>query len=573
MIDMVIVLLSNVFLAAVYAWHRAYPRPYKDIPYSTQSARRLLGDIPDIIQFVRDGNAPEDFIADRCRRLNSPIIQLFFEPFSRPLIFLDDAAAVSNIVCTRTKELDRAPITVRTFLHFFPRSSILKQTTPEWRAQRRLWKDSMGQDFLHHIAAPKTYKVALQLMELFQLKTSMGNGRPFSVDTDFNLFALDAVWAAFLGSDLHGVRDELDGLRNQHDDFCFQQPASVDSPAALPPTVKGELFRAIEYLNSTMNVSVTSPLSGWYRWFVRQRPKFRRYWALKTKIINEHIRKARERFAYSGSQQVDGSKMCAVDIVLCREQSAISRPNPSAFVIPPTDEEIHDELFMTLVAGHETTATALSWSVKLLTNNAESQKRLRDALRTALPQTNVPTLDDILNTDIPYLDATLEECIRLANIMPRIVRVARQNTEILGIYIPKGAQIMCTTFVCGHSLGGSPTYGARNIRQDEKICESSKPGHSTDDLHIFSPERWLDDVGVFNPQALPKLAFSGGPRVCFGRKFAMQELRILLVVLLMKLRLESVPDELNSMQSQPMTLRVPRQTFVRLANLDSFEVT
>lgn len=62
MIDMVIVLLSNVFLAAIYAWHRAYPRPYKDIPYSTQSARQLLGDIPDIIQFVRDGNAPEDVL-------------------------------------------------------------------------------------------------------------------------------------------------------------------------------------------------------------------------------------------------------------------------------------------------------------------------------------------------------------------------------------------------------------------------------------------------------------------------------------------------------------------------------
>ncbi|KAG6115693.1 hypothetical protein E4U13_002567 [Claviceps humidiphila] len=369
-------------------------------PVQYAVGKTTLGDIPDIIQFVRDGNAPKDFIADRCRRLNSPIIQLFFEPFSRPLIFLDDAAAVSNIVCTRTKELDRAPITVRTFLHFFLRSSILKQTTPEWRAQRRLWKDSMGQDFLHRIAAPKTYKVALQLMEPFQLKTSIGNGRPFSVDTDFNLFVLDAVWAGFSAP------------------ICM-------GPAALPPTVKGELFRAIEYLNSTMNVSVTSPLSGWYRWFVRQRPKFRRYWALKTKIINEHIRKARERFAYSGSQQVDGSKTCAVDIVLCREQSAISRPNPSAFIIPPTDEEIHDELFMTLVAGHETTATAL------------------------------------LNTDIPYLDATLEECIRLANIVPRIVQVARQNTEILGIYIPKGTQIMCTTFVCGHSLGGSPTYAVR----------------------------------------------------------------------------------------------------------------
>ncbi|CCE32000.1 uncharacterized protein CPUR_05858 [Claviceps purpurea 20.1] len=205
------------------------PRPYEDVPYSTQSERRLLGDIPDIVQFVKDGNAPKDLIADRCRRLNSPIIQLFFEPFSRPLIFLDDTAASGGL----NGGYGMIP--------------------------------SMGQGFLHRIAAPKTYKVALQLMELFQLKTSIGNGRPFAVDTDFNLFALYAVWAAFLGSDLHGVRDELGELRNQHDDFCLRQPAFVDSPAALPPTVKRGLFRAIEYLNSTMNVSVTSPLSGRYR--------------------------------------------------------------------------------------------------------------------------------------------------------------------------------------------------------------------------------------------------------------------------------------------------------------------
>ncbi|KAG5933059.1 hypothetical protein E4U59_007097 [Claviceps monticola] len=267
MISMVIVLLSTVFLAVMYTWHRAYPRPYEDIPYSTQSARRLLGDISDIIQLVRDGNDPENSIADRCRRLNSPIVQLFFEPFSRPLIFLDDTAAVSNIVCTRTKELNRASITVRTLLYFFLRSRILKQTTPEWRAQRQLWNDSMGQDFLHRIAAPKTYKVAQQLLELFQLKTSIGNSRPFSVDTDFNLHI------------------------RFHDDFCLRQPAFVDSPAALPAMVKGGLFRAIEYLNSTMN----------------------------TNIINEHIRRDRERFAYSGSQQVDGSKTYAIDIVFGRE--------------------------------------------------------------------------------------------------------------------------------------------------------------------------------------------------------------------------------------------------------------
>ncbi|KAG5974342.1 hypothetical protein E4U55_008231 [Claviceps digitariae] len=561
----VLILVCLLLLAAVYAWHRAYPRPYKDIPHSPQSARRLLGDIPDILQFIEEGNDPDDFIAHRCRQLNSPIIQLFFMPFSTPLIFLDDVGETENIVVSRTKELDRAPMTVNTFLPFFPFSSILKQTTPKWRAQRRLWKDTMGHDFLRHIAAPQTYKVALQLVELFRLKTTMANSRPFSVRTDFNLCGLDVIWAAFLGSELHGIRDEICAMRkNQHHDAFTHQPASVDSPAVLPPTVRGELYEAIEFLNHSLNLSLTSWLPGWYHWLLRQAPKYRRCWALKTKIINDHIQMARDRFATSSCQQVDGSKMCAIDMVLCREKSAIARPNASAFVIPPTDQEMHDELFMLLIAGHETTATTLSWCAKLLTNNPESQARLRAALKAALPPANQLTLDDVMNTDIPYLDAALEECLRLASIVPRIVRVALDDTEILGHHVPRGAQILCTTTVCSHTLRKYPGKDTRNSYPDDKAVVSSR----TEDMDVFSPERWLDDEGAFNSQAVSKMAFSGGPRVCFGKRFAMQELRILLVVLVMNFGFASIPEELNSMRTDPGALRIPRHTFVRLTNLD-----
>lgn len=52
-----------------------------------------------------------------------------------------------------------------------------------------------------------------------------------------------------------------------------------------------------------------------------------------------------------------------------------------------------------------------------------------------------------------------------------------------------------------------------------------------------------------------------------GKRFAMQELRITLAVLVMKFRFESIPGHLNSMRSDPRALREPRQTFVRLTNL------
>ncbi|KAG5928588.1 hypothetical protein E4U53_002622, partial [Claviceps sorghi] len=193
--------------------------------------------------------------------------------------------------------------------------------------------------------------------------------------------------------------------------------------------------------------------------------------------------------------------------------------------------------------------------------------RLRAALKAALPQADQLTLKDILDTDIPYLDAALEECVRLASIVPRIVRVALDDTEILGHNIPRAAQILCTTSVCQHTLRKYPTKDARNRHEDDKSVASSRRD-SAQDMDVFCPERWLDDEGAFNSQAVSRMAFSGGPRVCFGKKFAMLELRILLVLLMMNFRLESIPEELNSMRTDPGALRIPRHAFVRLANLD-----
>lgn len=186
---------------------------------------------------------------------------------------------------------------------------------------------------------------------------------------------------------------------------------------------------------------------------------------------------------------------------------------------------------------------------------------------------------------MPYFDATLEECIRLADIFPRVVRVALDDMEILGHDIPKGAQIMCTTSVSANTLREYRRGGTNSNQEDKKQPDSETD--SRESMHLFSPERWLNHAGAFNPRALHRMAFSGGPRGCFGtyckkwhtlvaamltgdskgKRFAMQELRIILAVLVMKFRFESIPAQLNSMRSDPGALREPRQTFVRLTNL------
>lgn len=184
--------------------------------------------------------------------------------------------------------------------------------------------------------------------------------------------------------------------------------------------------------------------------------------------------------------------------------------------------------FERALQGHETTATTLAWSVKNLANNPLVQSKLRQALRLAFPSTtttssSLPSVSDILIADIPYLDATIEEINRHANTVPLLVRVATVDTDILGYRVPKGATVMCNA-----------QFIAEPQKVDEKVrsqsCrlagEKRGRGFRMQELRAFLPERWLvrdDDTGreVFDGGALTRLAFSLGPRGCFGMFWVM----------------------------------------------------
>jgi cytochrome P450 len=169
------------------------------------------------------------------------------------------------------------------------------------------------------------------------------------------------------------------------------------------------------------------------------------------------------------------------------------------------------------IQGHDTTATTLSWAVKFLTNNQEAQKKLQEELHQTFPEctpNSPPTVHGILSADIPYLDACLEEVQRVANIVPRLVRIATVDTEVLGYHIPKGAHVMCNTYVA------EPPFEIPESIRSKKSQESRGTVRSVwhrDNMQDFYPERWLDKRGKFDGNALPKLAFSSGPRACFGR--------------------------------------------------------
>jgi cytochrome P450 len=173
------------------------------------------------------------------------------------------------------------------------------------------------------------------------------------------------------------------------------------------------------------------------------------------------------------------------------------------------------------------------------------QARLRDELQTvctaAVQENRFPTAAEIINAKTPYLEAVLEETLRLraAFLIPRD---AVRDTELLGHRIPKGTVVL---LVCqGPDFSSSPSsHQSGNAKPARQY-----PGYGSEDLEAFDPGRWLvqNNSGEleFDGSTYPQLAFGLGIRACWGRRLAHLEMRIMTAVLTWKFDLLEVPEAL-----------------------------
>jgi len=176
-----------------------------------------------------------------------------------------------------------------------------------------------------------------------------------------------------------------------------------------------------------------------------------------------------------------------------------------------------------LVGGHDSTANALTWFLRFMESNPGVQTELRAALRAAFPGPEPPTVNEIIQTEIPYLDGACEEGLRLAGTAKAMLRQAVVDTEILGCRIPKGTELFFNLHI---NRQPAPVDEAKRSHSSQEAATKRGDGFQGPagrDLGRFEPKRWLveDESGqeVFNPFALPNLAFGGGYRGCFGESF------------------------------------------------------
>ncbi|KAI0143506.1 cytochrome P450 [Xylariaceae sp. FL1272] len=546
----------------IAGWFKLYPAPYPGIPFNEASAKRILGDIPDLIPIIKAKNEFSiSVFTVTTRKLGSPIAQLLFPGFRRPLIILEDPREIEDILMRRNKEFDKAPMGLDLIGPMFPNATISQYTTPRLLAQKRLWADVMSTEFLRKAAAPNIHKAALQLIELWALKSStIYQDKAFNIYDDLLDSALDAIWVAVVGDEPGVTRYNIKKVQSQ-----ISGNDLTSEP--LPPGLF--LKREIAYIGDTLAKNSESVIPKWAVKMETLTPRYRQFRRIVTTEITRTMRTAVERFErlQAGNLEAGDHDTCMMDLVL-RKHVLEAKKTGKPMTDPTTDPAMIDELFTMLVGGHDSTANALAWFVRFLEAYPIVQTELRAALKTAF-QTNRPSVDEILGTDIPYLDATCEESFRLAGVAKGNMRQALIDTEILGCKIPKGAEIFMNFHVDRSPVTVDPSRrGVGSLTAIEKHGDSfqNKAGR---DLATFEPRRFLTfnkETGkeVFNYFALPSLAFGVGFRGCPGRKLATMEFRIIATLLVLNFEFLDLPENLRAWSASERTFRRPDMPYARL---------
>jgi cytochrome P450 len=165
-----------------------------------------------------------------------------------------------------------------------------------------------------------------------------------------------------------------------------------------------------------------------------------------------------------------------------------------------TDQHIQDEVMTLLLAGHETTANALTWTFYLLSQNPDVEQKLRAELKDVLGGA-MPGLSDLV--DLPYNRMVIQEALRLYPPAWILSRKAETDDALGDYHIPAGSVVDI-----------SPLFMHRH------------PNYWKDPLR-FAPERFSPEEVEKRPQ-YAYFPFGGGPRLCIGRDFALAEAQIIL---------------------------------------------
>ena len=327
-----------------------------------------------------------------------------------------------------------------------------------WRRQRGLIQPAFRRENILGYA-PIMTSAAARMLNCWQ------TGQELNIHSEFMRLTLEIVGECLFGAQVAGAAERVGkAMEVVTDRFIADASVALLFPFDIPGIFAPKKRRAIRELNN---------------------------------IIDSIIR---ERRAAKGSR---------TDLLhlLLSVRDADDRPMPEA--------QLRDEVMTLFLAGHETTAIALSWTCFLLAQHPEIEARLVEELRSVLGG-RIPSAEDLPR--LPYTEMVLKEGMRLYPAVWGLGRRAISDCELGGYRIPAGTNIFMFQWL---------------TQRDPRFFPEPER---------FDPERWRQDP--VRAGKIPRFAyfpFGGGPRVCVGASFAMLEATLLLAMVQQSFHLDLVP--------------------------------
>jgi cytochrome P450 family 135 len=373
------------------------------------------------------------WVMDQCARRLGDTFTITFWPSARKLVIISDPAAVKTVF-TAPPEVAPSAAGSSPIASIMGPSSVITLTGPEHMRQRKL--------LLPPFHGERMREYADVIVEA--TRHSMSGwplGEPMKLSERTRAITLEVILRAVFGVEANrmgALREAIGGLLGPSQTVALLLYA-LRRPTDEPPT--GRIGRALEHLDA---------------------------------VIYEEI--ARRR-----SQQDLGERNDILSLLL------LARDEDGEAM---TDQELRDELVTLLLAGHETTATAVAWAVERLVRHPEKLARLAAEIDAG--------------EDDAYMQAVISETLRVRPVVPLVVRVLHEPLSVGGRLLPAGTRVVPSVYL---------------VNRNPRVYDAPEE---------FRPERFLEN----SPETFSWIPFGGGIRRCIGASFATLEMKLILATVL-----------------------------------------
>ncbi|KAL5531870.1 hypothetical protein ACEPAF_5433 [Sanghuangporus sanghuang] len=417
-------------------------------------------------------------------------------PFGISRMMFLSPTAMHKVLVSDWVEYPR-PSFMRNILGIVAGYGLLTVTGDEHRQMRRFMNPAFSIPSLS-AQTHMYYKPIYDLVDIIKGKIKDTSGSVFHVYDLMSMVTLDIICLTAFGYEcdsLHNPKNELADAYHKLLDLQSGQNLArliaVVSLPGMPKLIKSEwLYNHRHWLRNWSHLKALSITIECMHRIER----------VSSKILSDA--NAHATAVASSDSTLKGKK----DVMSLLVQARMNESDGSGYKM--SDSMMMQQVLTFLGAGHETTASGLTWTLWLLATHPEIQSKLRGALLPVIaehPNPDVRTLKSI-----EYLDYVVMESLRVMPPVPMTIRQAGKSDFIDGVWIPKG-----TLF-----------YIAIRVINTYK-------GFWGEDAEEFRPERWgkLNEAPAYHP--LHSLqTFINGPHHCIGKTMAIVEMKAVLAIII-----------------------------------------